>query len=456
MKKAVLYFVLSLLIFSANIERALVVSQVFTGGRVQSIEYVTYRGKKIAFVARLSRGFVLMPESELLPPIKLYSEVNKFDPENPIIKAVLDEIYFKEELLSRKPFFKEILNPRSGILQWRRIESGYLEGEFASPIVKTKWNQGYPYNYYAPVVGGKRTWAGCVATAFAQIMKYWNWPDVGKGSHSYSWNGTVLSASFNHVYYWNRMPLQLFSTSSFAEIDAVAKLLYDVGIAFEMDYGVNGSAAYPSIALKALPDYFKYSKGIVYKIRGEFENGKKWFLRMKWERDMKRPFEFTICSTEVCHAVVVDGYKITGDSYLVHINFGWSGYFDGYYGVDNINAGYNFNDTKNQDAVFNIFPKGMLFPPDSFTVVRHMDRGVFVHSYIDEIKMSRSPSVENNVVAYRIYVKKDGKIEKIWEGEYAPVVQIRSFDENVSYGVSVVDAMGRESQISPFVSPESE
>lgn len=457
MKRLALFFTLVFLVLSANIERALVVSQVFTGGDVQNISYVIHRGKKIAFVARLSEGFVLMPVSELLPPIKLYSKVNRFDPENPIIKAVLEEIYFKEELLSHKPFIKDLLDPKGGVLQWRRLETGYLKGEVAAPLVKTKWDQGYPYNYYTPVVGGKRTWAGCVATAFAQIMKYWNWPDVGTGSHSYTWNGTILSANFNHVYYWNRMPLQLFTTSSFSEIDAVARLLSDVGIAFEMDYGVDGSAAYPSLALKAFPGYFKYSKGIIYKKRGEYGSGKKWFLRMKWERDMKRPFEFTICGTDVCHAVVVDGYKITGDSYLIHINFGWSGHFDGYYGIDNINAGsYNFSDPNSQDAVFNIFPRGMLFPPDSVTVTRHIDRGLFVHSYIDEVKMSKSPSVENSIVAYRIYVKKNGQIEKIWEGEYSPVVRIRSFDENVSYGVSVVDSTGRESEISPFVSPESE
>ena len=456
MKKIIAVFLFSLVIFSAEIGKALVVAQVFTGGRVQSITPLEYKDIVIGYVAELSRGFVLIPKNDLLPPIKLYSEKNSFDLSNPIIQDVVNELYVKTILLKEKPYIKKILDIKSGKLVWRRMISGELSEEYKSPLLKTKWDQGYPYNYYVPTINGQRAWAGCVATAFAQIMKFWNWPPRGEGSHSYSWRGQTLSANFDHPYNWDNMPSQIFPSSPFSKIDAVARLIYDVGIAFEMEYGLDGSGAYPSEALRAFPNNFKYSAGIAYKRRNDYSSGKEWFLRMKWERDLGRPFEFTICSPDVCHAVVVDGYKIKNGSNLVHINFGWSGYFDGYYGIDNINAGYNFTDLKNQDGIFNIFPRGKLYPPDSLKVIRHIDRGIFVFSYVDEIRMSKSPSVESNIVSYRIYSNKKGLVEKIWEGEWAPIVKVRTLDEDISYAVSVVDATGRESKLSPFISPQQE
>ena len=54
------------------------------------------------------------------------------------------------------------------------------------------------------------TVTGCVATAMAQIMKYWNYPENGSGFHSYNHAryGT-LSANFgNDTYQWASMPIR--------------------------------------------------------------------------------------------------------------------------------------------------------------------------------------------------------------------------------------------------------
>ena len=463
MRKIALFFVIALFSFSVEIEKALLISQLWSGGRVQEIQGVKYKGKKIGYVAKLSSGFVLIPDSTYLSPVKLYSLKNEFNPENPIIRDVIEELYMYEKALGKKPYLKGILDPKSGVLAWRRIEEGETETNEASPLLKTKWDQGYPYNYYAPEVNGVRTLAGCVAIAFAQIMKYWNWPKTGEGSHSYDWGGEILSADFNHTYYWERMPSQVNSYSPFLQIDAVSRLIYDLGVAFNMSFGLDGSGAYPSDAARILPGYFFYSSGISYKARRNFASGEEWFLRMKWERDLRRPFEFTICGTKsqseenenVCHAAVVDGYRIRSGVNSVHINFGWSGYFDGYYTPDNIVAGgYSFTKTDSQEGIFDIFPKDMLYPPDGLKVIRHIDRGIFVSSYVDEIKLSRSPS--SNISSYRIYMKKEGILKKIWEGKYKSVIKVRTFDEGISYAATAIDINGRESPLSPFVKPESQ
>ena len=62
------------------------------------------------------------------------------------------------------------------------------------PLVKTKWNQDAPYNTLCPVIDGKATVTGCVATGMAQVMKYHAWPVKGTGSHT-----NVYHQSYSHV-----------------------------------------------------------------------------------------------------------------------------------------------------------------------------------------------------------------------------------------------------------------
>ena len=50
------------------------------------------------------------------------------------------------------------------------------------------WDQGSPYNMYCPeddAGPGGHAWVGCVATAMAQIMYYWRYPETGTGQHCY-------------------------------------------------------------------------------------------------------------------------------------------------------------------------------------------------------------------------------------------------------------------------------
>ncbi len=408
----------------------------------------------MGFVSHLERGFVLVPSSPHLPPIKLYSYTRPFDPDNPIIRDVLWEIYQEEVSLEKIPEFKTILDQKRGSLAWVALKEGKVSSPISkNPLIKTRWDQDYPYNYYTPLVGGKRTYAGCVAVAFGQIMKFWQWPKAGRGSHSYNWNGRVLSANFQVSYRWDLMPISLNYSSPFEQIKAVALLLYHLGVAFNMDYGTESSSAYVSDATHVLPNYFKYSRGIKYLSRSSYTS-KKWYGRMMWERDLRRPFEFTICSEDACHAVVVDGYTKTDTQFLIHINFGWSGSFDGYYSPDNIEAGYSFTKTDWQEMVVAIFPEGELFPPDSLRVTRHMDRGVFVRRFVDKVAMGKSPSSGN--FTYRLYKRVGGERELIWEGPYTPVIEVYTEEGSVSYAASVVNEEGVESPLTPFVSPEAE
>ena len=140
-----------------------------------------------------------------------------------------------------------------------------------------KVNQSPYYNALCPYDNtyGERTVTGCVATAMAQVMKYWNHPTTGTGFHSYNHDtyGT-LSANFGSTtYQWSQMPNTVSSSNN-----AVATLMYHCGVSVDMDYDqvkpvvvglwllVRLSNCYAS-AEDALKTYFGYKSTLqgVYK-----------------------------------------------------------------------------------------------------------------------------------------------------------------------------------------------
>ena len=101
---------------------------------------------------------------------------------------------------------------------------------------KIRWGQDEPFNNKCPWKGSVQCPTGCVATAAAQVMRYWKYPTTGRGSHSYEWNGQTLSSSFaSHTYDWSNMP-GTYETGVYTstQAKAVALLMSDVGIAFDM------------------------------------------------------------------------------------------------------------------------------------------------------------------------------------------------------------------------------
>lgn len=109
-------------------------------------------------------------------------------------------------------------------------------------LVQSTWDQSpSPYNTYCP--GGSVT--GCVATAMAQIMRYWQYPASGQSSSSYndatsagySQNYGTLSANYAHTYNWSKMTL----TNPASKDTDLARLMSDCGISVDMDYSPSGS-----------------------------------------------------------------------------------------------------------------------------------------------------------------------------------------------------------------------
>lgn len=225
---------------------------------------------------------------------------------------------------------------------WRQSEMGQsslaTKENVVEPLLTTRWNQAEPYNNLCPT--GCVT--GCAATSQAQMMKYWNYPPFGCGSYAYSHTTYgVQSADFGHTLYdWSHMPDTVTPNSNASEQQAIATLMYHVGVSLEMAYntpmgggsaaiGLVGEPGYHSID-NSLKDYFFFSPSMRVINKDQGFTDETWSETLKAELRQNRPIVYSGISDQGGHGFVCDGYDADG---LFHFNFGWSGDGDGYYAI---------------------------------------------------------------------------------------------------------------------------
>ena len=202
-----------------------------------------------------------------------------------------------------------------------------------APLLTTLWNQNEPYNLLCPEYEGEKCLTGCLATAVAQVMRYHRWPERGTGSHSYEWEVDdkvidTLSVDFSQsVYNWDAMTDTYGKESTEEQRNAVARLMYDVGVACDMQYHPQGSGALSTAAVVALQRYFGYSRSDNLLFR-EYYTIDEWEDTVYSSLAQGLPVLYSgVTSTSEGHAFVCDGYR---DGYF-HINWGWSGVSNGYF-----------------------------------------------------------------------------------------------------------------------------
>jgi len=312
-----------------------------------------------------TEGFVIVSADDFYRPIIGHSHYGPFDANtvNPNLNYMLNA------LISYRS--KHHVGEATPIIasEWKTVmENGTLYsrngGRSVGPLCTTRWNQSYPYNYYCPPfagLSGDRFYAGCVATAMSQVMKFWNHPLQGTGSHSYQPQGhpitpnhpvnvpapPVQTANFGATTYdWANMPNSISASSPQVEIEAVALLMYHCAVAVDMDWDYDGSGSNSQIVPGAINNYFSYSNQAVYYRRAQFSN-QVWEEKLRESFDMGWPLYYSGYSSEGGHAFVCDGYDDDG---LFNYNWGWGGSGDGPFDFTEID--YNQND----GAIFNFVP----------------------------------------------------------------------------------------------------
>lgn len=297
-------------------------------------------------------GFVIVSASKNMKPVLAYSVRHSYDGEIPETAW-----YFIENYSKNVDYCDENDVMMAGAdVEWNLLENNELpaakNSKTVNPMIQTLWNQDYPYNYYAPECynywTGNHCYAGCVACAMSQIMKYWDHPVHGQGSHSYI-HGTYGEQSANFgatTYNWAIMPNSLGSQANDAA-KAVALLMYHCGVSVNMNFGPDGSGAYSKDVETAMRQYFGYCAAS-YQERSKYTE-EEWIALLKSELDKSQPVYFSGTSDSGGgHAIVCDGY----DAYdYFSFNLGWSGSGNDYYSINDV-AGYH----NNEAAVVNIFP----------------------------------------------------------------------------------------------------
>lgn len=297
------------------------------------------------FANAAGSGFVVMSADDIAHPVLAYSEKGNFDaaslPANvagwlrgydrTIGDAVLHQAESSEEVAA----------------EWAALAEGGIPAPKSttavSPLLSTSWDQGTPYNAMCPGSGYNRAPTGCVATAIAQVMKFWSYPSKGMGSHSYtsSYYSQTLSANFGSTTYnWDNMPNSVnYSNAS------VATLMFHCGVATEMNYTPSGSGAqmlnyfgYENDygAETALKKFFGYSSALHGEQKDSYTDSE-WIAMLKADLNAGRPIAYSGFDTDNSgHAFVCDGYN---NNNQFHFNWGWSGAYDGYFTVNALTPG---------------------------------------------------------------------------------------------------------------------
>jgi len=301
------------------------------------------------------KGFVLVSADDRVFPLLGYSFNHYYSEDNHPIQ--FDDMidYFKKQIMY--VIDNNVIKTQEVKDNWSLYLSDNIEFENTrnvDPLMSTNWDQGHSWNDYCPEDNqgpGGNAYAGCVATAAAMVMKYWNHPETGEGSHAYYHNDYgLISADFNTTYNWSNMPDN-------SPTNASRKLLFHVGVSCEMGYGPYGSGAWvgeyePSVTT-ALKTYFKYSSETNFKSKNNYDESY-WLDIVRIELDEGRPLVYKGYTADygAGHAFVIDGYN--GDYF--HLNWGWSGSYNGNYLINNLSpGGYNFSTW--QGAIFNLEPE---------------------------------------------------------------------------------------------------
>ena len=290
------------------------------------------------FNVRSGEGFVIVAGDDRVKPILAYSTTGQYDPNNVsegfafTLNSFREEIqYVREHNLTATPDI---------VAEWKSVnETGGLNRSHQTRVVvdelcQTLWHQNYPWNSQCPEDpegNGGHVYAGCVATAMGQVMKFWEWPEQGTGSYSYQPEGyEQQTANYGETeYHFELMPLVLDSTSTDEEIYHVAQLLHHLGISVDMMYSPNGSGAYSDAVPDALRSYFRYTcDDHITNYGGGWWGGysnEEWIQMLKnggLDENIPLYYSGQDDSGLGGHAFVCDGYD---ENDYFHFNWGWSG-----------------------------------------------------------------------------------------------------------------------------------
>ena len=387
------------------------------GGQVSKIEtYTDYKGYPIYYIVYLyPNGFVIVSGDDLVEPIIGFTQENIYDPsiDNPLGALVTNDLNGRIKLVRAgqlvrtkavtgvTPEPQNKWNNFLGLADVSENDLGILgltniDDIRVAPLVESRWSQTTIcsgtlacYNYYTPgdSNGGQGTPGstsnypcGCVATALAQIMRYFQWPTTGIGTSSFSIKirGAAYSRSTRGgdgaggAYNWAQMPYDpgsICGTITQSQRQAIGALCHDAGVGISnlvsgeyTNYYYNypgipiETTAYTHSAKIGLISTFKYGNA-VFGYSGGSNIGDGLIGMVNPNLDARLPVCFGIHGGgNIGHEVVCDGYGYNSGTMYHHLNMGWAGSQDAWYDLPDINSSPAYNSV--YETIYNIYKLG--------------------------------------------------------------------------------------------------
>ena len=384
------------------------------------------------------KGFVIVSADDRAKPILGYSTESNFTAQLPDGLMTFFDNY---KAGFSQMFANNDERTEQAVADWNSLaETGKLSSRRANrsvePLLSSIWNQTDLYNNMAPEdpnsVYSGHCKSGCVANTMSQIMRYWEWPRHGQGSHGYNANSNYgnygwQEANFGEATYrFELMPDFLDFASPQSEVDATALLEYHAGVSVDMGYGANASGAYSENVGPSLQEYFRYSPDLQHRYQND---------PFQWEEDLVAnldagmPLYYASQGDAGGHAYVLDGYD---DFYMFHLNWGWAGFDNGYYTIDGFYLTF-YSFPWYHNAVFNIHPVDEYY--DAPMAVENIEaRAVFDHG---EVELTFNPVYEtrNGTALSKIdtiVIMRDGEVVEMMTDVTDEAVYFDDYD--LEYG----------------------
>lgn len=287
------------------------------------------------------KGFVIVSGDDRLPDVLGYAtEGSLSDGEMPIqLKALLD--VFEKQFADMAD--DDAKMERATAERKALAESSAAANVSVEPLLgNIAWYQGTPYNNLCPQIDDSKAVTGCVATAMAQVIRYYQSPTKLQNDIP-GYTTTIGSLSLSEIsassttYDYEKM-LEQYESGNYSdeEANAVATLMYHCGCAVQMEYGVSESSAITRSTSHVLGAYFGYDTStLAFVDRCDYSLAE-WCSIIDHELTNNRPIIYDGRTLDNAgHAFVCDGANGNG---FYHINWGWSGYCNGYFDISLLNS----------------------------------------------------------------------------------------------------------------------
>ena len=233
-------------------------------------------------------------------------------------------------------------------------------GNIAKQMETAQWGQNYPFNEQCWTKYGGTTHAktGCVATAYAIVLRYHKYPKEGTTNILYNCQAPTYVELTDRVYDWDNMPLVYDGNWTEEQIYEVSKLMAHLAHANFSSFGANGTTANEERETARLNRYFNYPK-VAASYQREHTR-EEWEAKIRESLDNGCPVPYAANNSgtgDSRHMFVIDGYTTGG---YFHFNFGWNGSGNGWFKLDDITPAqgddYSWKQDSEHYANFNLKP----------------------------------------------------------------------------------------------------